>query len=94
MRYKLDEARKVSTRAPHAGSDNADITSTVADIGFNPRPPCGERRHSQMQPKSDICFNPRPPCGERPLLQGVVAMAQAFQPAPPMRGATSEEATK
>jgi len=33
--------------------------------GFNPRPPCGERRPGAARVRCCLCFNPRPPCGER-----------------------------
>ena len=44
--------------------------------GFNPRPPCGERRLRTAARSSGRSFNPRPPCGERPLYIVVSERAQ------------------
>ena len=35
-------------------------------VNFNPRSPCGERRHRRCAGHGPPDFNPRSPCGERP----------------------------
>ena len=40
----VDSDLKVSIHAPRAGSDMASTGSVPRSSGFNPRPPCGERR--------------------------------------------------
>jgi len=58
--------RAVSIHAPRAGSDHGACGPAAGRDGFNPRPPCGERRQSRQPRSAHRRFNPRPPCGERP----------------------------
>ena len=56
----------ISIHAPHAGSDSASVLLQYPFRNFNPRPPCGERQISLLNPYYNaLDFNPRPPCGER-----------------------------
>ncbi len=58
-------------------------------VSFNPRPPCGGRRHLAGKIPRPRRFNPRPPCGGRPSRSGSSAAAlTTFQSTPPVRGAT------
>ena len=38
--------RRISIHAPRAGSDNIPVLSALEHGNFNPRSPCGERRHN------------------------------------------------
>ena len=59
-------ALEISIHAPHAGSDQFFLLRRHQGHDFNPRSPCGERRH-QRGIRENLCdFNPRSPCGERP----------------------------
>ena len=58
-------------------------------IDFNPRTPCGVRRHREgdVYPSQDD-FNPRTPCGVRPGRTVTVSGFVLFQSTHPLRGAT------
>ena len=59
-------AIRISIHAPRAGSDFCRFFAIFPIPYFNPRSPCGERRHSDLRIPSVHCnFNPRSPCGER-----------------------------
>ena len=56
----------ISIHAPHAGSDVLEGQPFQLGRNFNPRSPCGERRHGVAGYGTGGDFNPRSPCGERP----------------------------
>ena len=54
---------------------------------FNPRPPCGGRRHLRLLVYNPYYFNPRPPCGGRPDQTAPQdAVKIHFNPRPPCGG--------
>ena len=55
---------------------------------FNPRSPCGERRHGGLRHAHHHDFNPRSPCGERRARGLRLPDASPFQSTLPVRGAT------
>ena len=57
--------KSVSIHALLAESDRCDCRTEKQMSGFNPRPPCGERRLGPTAASAMMGFNPRPPCGER-----------------------------
>ena len=63
----------ISIHAPRVGSDGEMVTELGAEVNFNPRSPCGERRLAvQARPGVSWNFNPRSPCGERPVDSGLI----------------------
>ena len=50
---------------PLRGTTSRPDKRNLADAGFNPRSPCGERRQTSSECAYLPCFNPRSPCGER-----------------------------
>ena len=57
---------EISTHAPLAGRDCLPVSATTAgELDFNPRAPCGARRHRGRRPSHQEHFNPRAPCGAR-----------------------------
>ena len=73
----------VSIHAPRAGSDVCHYSGPIASQGFNPRPPCGERRCCLFRGRRCGRFNPRPPCGERRSTWRGSATHGCFNPRPP-----------
>ena len=61
----LELSEIVSIHAPRVGSDRKEVPLCLTTSRFNPRSPCGERRHTKMSTDYSGCFNPRSPCGER-----------------------------
>ena len=55
---------------------------------FNPRAPCGARRHVHDAQSLQDDFNPRAPCGARRGGKCYVSFSGGFQPTRPLRGAT------
>ena len=56
---------------------------------FNPRTPCGVRRHDSMDKiKVNVNFNPRTPCGVRLLGDLCIQFFSKFQSTHPVWGAT------
>ncbi len=56
---------------------------------FNPRTPCGVRRHyTRIIKMRKAYFNPRTPCGVRPAAVQPSGKRSRFQSTHPMRGAT------
>ena len=53
---------------------------------FNPRPPCGGRRHPRVYVAAYPHFNPRPPCGGRPAPRARHYLRRNFNPRPPCGG--------
>ena len=79
----------ISTHAPLAGRDQRTTPQRNECINnFNPRAPCGARRHSATPSPSTANFNPRAPCGARPGLSVDPGNPSEFQPTRPLRGAT------
>ena len=62
--------------------------STIRQLNFNPRPPCGGRPHAPAgygPGRGD--FNPRPPCGGRPHAPAGYGPGRGdFNPRPPCGG--------
>ena len=81
-------SRTISIHAPRAGGDAIEMGLTASSLHFNPRPPCGGRRHPAGRKRYDRHFNPRPPCGGRRARTLWVAGFGLFQSTPPVRGAT------
>ena len=81
--------RQISIHAPHAGSDNVAFWPPYVTKNFNPRSPCGERRHTLNSLVNIFTnFNPRSPCGERRDPWKTSCESMVFQSTLPMRGAT------
>ena len=58
---------------------------------FNPRAPCGARRHlGRRRAGHREHFNPRAPCGARLATSVLLLTAARFQPTRPLRGATGQ----
>ena len=57
-------------------------------MNFNPRTPCGVRRHMQDWRHDGCNFNPRTPCGVRPQRLIWRDLPETFQSTHPLRGAT------
>ena len=55
----------ISIHAPLAGRDVFSSHDVPLTVDFNPRAPCGARRHSQSRTGTAPNFNPRAPCGAR-----------------------------
>ena len=55
---------------------------------FNPRTPCGVRRHTAGQQPRQAYFNPRTPCGVRRWPFATRSGRSGFQSTHPLRGAT------
>ena len=60
----------------------------LASCSFNPRTPCGVRRHQLHGPTTVDCFNPRIPCGVRHRTEKVIYMSKQFQSTHSLRSAT------
>ena len=78
----------ISIHAPLAGSDRCLGPQTPGSRYFNPRSPCGERRHQNDRDGRNGDFNPRSPCGERPGFSCIASAPSRFQSTLPLRGAT------
>ena len=57
--------RAISIHAPLAGCDFGNLPRRFLFCHFNPRTPCGVRRHRPYYPGNGRDFNPRTPCGVR-----------------------------
>ena len=81
----------ISIHAPHAGCDVCPYCGKRVRPNFNPRTPCGVRRHAYASTVSgDSDFNPRTPCGVRRARRGKTSKRSGFQSTHPMRGATGD----
>ena len=81
----------ISIHAPHAGRDAHQDRRLSLCHHFNPRAPCGARRHHRRGERGGgINFNPRAPCGARPRFASPRTAASRFQSTRPMRGATAK----
>ena len=78
----------ISIHAPLAGCDRECASCGRALCDFNPRTPCGVRRHQTAQGGRQVDFNPRTPCGVRPPAKRAIVFALRFQSTHPLRGAT------
>ena len=75
---------EISTHAPLAGRDCLPVSATTAgELDFNPRAPCGARRHRGRRPSHQEHFNPRAPCGARPRPLRTAAKTKYFNPRAP-----------
>ena len=80
----------ISTHAPLAGRDRSSSRAVRTITHFNPRAPCGARRHTLSGSTRANNFNPRAPCGARPRRSGSIRDVCKFQPTRPLRGATAK----
>ena len=81
-------AHTISIHAPLAGCDASISFITPTQKDFNPRTPCGVRRHLRQMRRPHRHFNPRTPCGVRPVCAGLTYICGKFQSTHPLRGAT------
>ena len=82
---------RISTHAPHAGSDASWYCHVSARIISTHAPHAGSDGPISTCSYTATHFNPRSPCGERPHSPHTAFPARAFQPTLPMRGATLEK---
>ena len=79
----------ISIHAPLAGCDIPAVWIVIANQNFNPRTPCGVRRHCRRDgQRAAGHFNPRTPCGVRHCLRQCCNRRCSFQSTHPLRGAT------
>ena len=78
----------VSIHALLAECDKMTSSPGLASCSFNPRTPCGVRRHQLHGPTTVDCFNPRIPCGVRHRTEKVIYMSKQFQSTHSLRSAT------
>ena len=74
---------KVSIHAPRAGRDLRAEGQTDGRRGFNPRAPCGARRHPLRELPRHRRFNPRAPCGARLSSELILTTQNGFNPRAP-----------
>ena len=84
----LNRSGAVSIHALLAESDPGVTSTECPQPCFNPRPPCGERRHVTQGSGEGDGFNPRPPCGERLAGFYLLPFLHKFQSTPSLRRAT------
>ena len=78
------EAIRISTHAPHAGSDIGMPTFTLMPLDFNPRSPCGERQRDGARFLTQISFQPTLPMRGATLASACTAASNAhFNPRSP-----------
>ncbi len=78
----------ISTHAPHAGSDKENRQLRSRSLYFNPRSPCGERRHHWSIVTDRSRFQPTLPMRGATYSTPTNLRSRKFQPTLPMRGAT------
>ena len=61
----INQKADVSIHAPRVGRDCICSFFKRITTSFNPRAPCGARRHCDCHCTGATCFNPRAPCGAR-----------------------------
>ena len=83
----------ISIHAPLAGRDVRLFASYCAMFNFNPRAPCGARRHIGRTASRVYNFNPRAPCGARLFHGKPQSVSNIFQSTRPLRGATTATVT-
>ena len=77
-----------STRPMRGATTTPEYQYAIIE-NFNPRAPCGARRHlSRSEQENQHNFNPRAPCGARPISTVMGTCSVSFQSTRPMRGAT------
>ena len=82
----------ISIHAPLAGCDGAAGPHEPNRLDFNPRTPCGVRRHCRRDgQRAAGHFNPRTPCGVRHCLRQCCNRRCSFQSTHPLRGATRDD---
>ena len=85
--YPVFEPLEISIHAPLAGCDA--FRARLRELGienFNPRAPCGVRRHQQRDHARRRYFNPRAPCGVRHIDRADVADAVVISIHAPLAG--------
>ncbi len=81
---KQQQARYISTHAPHAGSDGSPFVAYFLRLNFNPRSPCGERQ--SFVKKNGFIFvisTHAPHAGSDALLMPLVQRELYFNPRSP-----------
>ena len=79
----------ISIHAPRAGGDEKIPPDVMADVDFNPRPPCGGRQVARRAHTRIINISIHAPRAGGDLRRRLMSnMAKAFQSTPPVRGAT------
>ena len=73
----------ISIHATHAGGDSTWTAWTACGRHFNPRHPCGWRRHRCSHMLHPSYFNPRHPCGWRRTIRHHLIHAMYFNPRHP-----------
>ena len=82
--------REVSIHAPRVGSDPVAQAVCGRRFGFNPRPPCGERRRNTGSGSRSSVFQSTPPVwGATCKAPGWWRGRRLFQSTPPVWGATN-----
>ena len=86
---RLFQMKMISIHAPRAGSDIGYNPLDFDAINFNPRSPCGERRHDrrEVRPAARISIH-APRAGSDFVVDQPDIAAPAFQSTLPVRGAT------
>ena len=80
---------EISIHAPRVGRDTSLPRRITSTRNFNPRAPCGARRHAlRRRGHARRDFNPRAPCGARLMDQAAAAGNNEFQSTRPVWGAT------
>ena len=74
-KYPQSQFYQISIHAPRVGRDVRRSRSNQRLTNFNPRAPCGARRHTLPCPPCGCYFNPRAPCGAR---RGHIALCEVF----------------
>ena len=78
----------ISIHAPLAGSDEPFEQDLIGQMYFNPRSPCGERRHCLFLPPLIIGFQSTLPLRGATEIAFVYPSCRKFQSTLPLRGAT------
>ena len=78
----------ISTHAPLAGRDACRRPSLTLRWNFNPRAPCGARRHPWSCSRSLRAFQPTRPLRGATNMLFLLFSVMRFQPTRPLRGAT------
>ena len=81
-------AVRVSIHAPRAGGDHGGWRTTAGLCRFNPRPPCGGRRHHRSVKYRVHTFQSTPPVRGATAGGALALFFCRFQSTPPVRGAT------
>ena len=84
----LDQCKKISIHVLLAEDDFCRGRQETKRRHFNPRPPCGGRRHTETVFLIHWDFNPRPPCGGRRNRRRKYGLKMVFQSTSSLRRTT------